>query len=98
MVENPPIFNYHLQEQVHPYYNQESKLKLQEWHKRIADKKPLITVILNQQNAVTRARIALGAFYEDAFEVAELIESLIRVHTIYNVPKPTMETYSLVLG
>ena len=30
MVDNPPIFNLNLQEQVRPNYNQESKLKLQE--------------------------------------------------------------------
>ena len=47
MVENPPIFNQNLQEQVQPDYDQESKLKSQKWDKLITDKKSLITIIHN---------------------------------------------------
>ena len=61
MVENPPIFNPNLQEQVRPDYRHESNLKLQEWDKLITDKKSPMTIILNQCNEATRTKIVLGA-------------------------------------
>ena len=65
MVEDPHIFNPNLQEQVRLDYNQELKLKLQEWGKLIANKKSLITIIFEQYNKATRTKIALSASYED---------------------------------
>ena len=66
-------------------YNQELKLKLQEWDKLIANKKSLMTSIFEQCNEATRTKIALGASYEVNFEARELIKFLARLHTVYNV-------------
>ena len=68
MVENPPIFNPNIQEQSWLNYNQELKLKLQELNTIITDKKSLMSMILNQCNEATGAKIALSSFYEDNFE------------------------------
>ena len=84
MIESPSIFNPNIQEQVQLNYSQELKLKLQEWNKFIANKKSLMTIIPNQYNEATRAKITLGSFYEDNFEAGELMKFLARVHTICN--------------
>ena len=60
IIENSPVFTPTLQEQAQLNYNQESKLKHQEWNKRIANKKSLMTIILNQYDKATRAEISLG--------------------------------------
>ena len=57
-------------------------MKLQEWNKLIADKKSIMTIIFNQCNEDTRAKIAFGSLYEDNLEVGELIKFPTRVHTV----------------
>ena len=82
MVEKSPIFNSNLQEQVLSDYDQQSKLKLQEWDKLIANKKSLITIISQQCHNITRTEIALGASYKNDLEAGELINFLTRVCTV----------------
>ena len=82
VVENPPMFNPNFQEQTWLNQNQESKLKLQERNKLSANKKSLMTIILDQCDKATRADIALSSSYEDNFEAGELIKFLARVHTV----------------
>ena len=68
-------------------YDQESKLKLQEWDKLIANKKSLMTIIIifKQCDETTRTKIALNASYEDNFEAEELLKFLARVDTVCNI-------------
>ena len=64
MVEKSPIFAPNLQKQVLSDYNQELKLKLQEWDKLIANKKSLMTIIFKQYDDATKTKISLCASYE----------------------------------
>ena len=43
-----------------------------------------MTIIFNQCDKATRAKITLSSSYEDNFEAGELIKFLIRVHTVFN--------------
>ena len=85
MIENPLIFNLNLQEQVPPDYDQESKLKLQELDKLIANKNSLMTIILDQCYKAIRTKFTLCKSYEDNSEAEELTKFLVRVYTVCNV-------------
>ena len=78
------VFNSNLQEQLLLDYNQESKLKLQECNKLIANKKSLMTIILKQCNVTTITKKFLGVSCEDYLEAREFIKVLIRIRTVCN--------------
>ena len=82
MVETTPIFNPIFKEQSCLSYDDESKMRMQKWNKRIADKKSVINIILNRCDEDTRAEIALGFSYEVNLEAGELIKFLAKVRTV----------------
>ena len=97
MVENPPIFNPNLQEQVQLDFGQEAKMQLQEWDKLIADKKSLMTIILNQCNVMKQQEPRLPSVHpmKTILRPKNSLNSLWEY--IQSATSPIMETYSLVL-
>ena len=59
-------------------------MKLQKWNELIADKKFVMTIILNQCDEDIRGEISLGSSYVDNLETGELIKFLARVRTVCN--------------
>ena len=63
-------------------YNQESSTRSHEWDKHIADKKPVMEIILDRCDEATRAEITLGPSYEDNMKAGELVKFLKRGHKL----------------
>ena len=73
------ITNSNLQKQLLSKYNQEFKLKSQEWAKLKADKMAVITIVYGQCNDASQTKIALDSDYKTNCKDGNLIKFLKKV-------------------
>ena len=82
MTNKTIITDSNLQKKLLSAYDQESKLKAQEWSKLKADEKSVMTILFGQCNDATRTEIALDPNYKTDCEDGNLINFLTRLQTV----------------
>ena len=81
-LEQTHVFDTNLVKELLSEYQQDSKIKSQEFSKFVADKKALIIIIFGQCDEATKTRLALWAIYAVDRQAGRLFEFLKRLHTV----------------
>ena len=82
MVQQRHVFNANLQKELLSEFEQNFKIKSQEYSKFLADKEALITIIFGQCDKATKTKISLGTNYAADRQAGKLIAFLNQLRTI----------------